>query len=73
MDLSFSNEQENFRKEVRNFLRDNLKPNISSKMKLGILLSKDEILNPFKKHKGAVESNIQISANLYYITGKRTG
>ena len=43
MDLSFSNEQENFRKEVRNFLRDNLKPNISSKMKLGILLSKDEI------------------------------
>ena len=43
MDLSFSTEQENFRKEVRNFLRDNLKPNISSKMKLGILLSKDEI------------------------------
>ena len=43
MDLSFSNDQENFRKEVRNFLKDNLKPNISSKMKLGILLSKDEI------------------------------
>ena len=43
MDLSFSKDQEIFRTEVREFLNKNLDDNISSKMKLGIMLSKEEI------------------------------
>ena len=43
MDLSFSKDQEIFRTEVREFLSRNLDDNISSKMKLGIMLSKEEI------------------------------
>ena len=43
MDLSFSKDQENFRTEVREFLSKNLDDDISSKMKLGIMLSKEEI------------------------------
>ncbi len=43
MDLSFSKDQEIFRTEVRDFLSKNLDSNMSSKMKLGIMLSKEEI------------------------------
>ena len=43
MDLSFSKDQEIFRTEVRDFLSQNLDSNMSSKMKLGIMLSKEEI------------------------------
>ena len=43
MDISFSKDQEIFRTEVREFLNKNLDDNISSKMKLGIMLSKEEI------------------------------
>ncbi len=43
MDLSFSKDQENFRTDVREFLSKNLDDDISSKMKLGIMLSKEEI------------------------------
>ena len=43
MDLSFSKDQEIFRTEVRDFLSKNLDSDMSSKMKLGIMLSKEEI------------------------------
>ena len=43
MDLSFSKDQEIFRTEVRDFLSKNLDTDMSSKMKLGIMLSKEEI------------------------------
>ena len=42
MDLNFTKEQENFQIEVRNFLNDNLEPQVVEKVKNGIPITKED-------------------------------
>ena len=44
MDLSYSKDEEAFRLEVRNFIRESLPPDIREKQKLGRRLGKDDIV-----------------------------